>query len=66
MEKDSLNLNKKKDILFEMQEISRCSPYGDLDDGDVVVSRFVLDAIFPSEIIALRSTVKLPGLLKLV
>lgn len=57
-----LNLNKKKDILFEMQKISRSFPYGDLADGDVaVVSWLALDAIFPSEIIALRSTEKLPG-----
>lgn len=45
-----------------MQKISRSFPYGDLADGDVaVVSWLALDAIFPSEIIALRSTEKLPG-----
>ncbi|EFN85173.1 hypothetical protein EAI_06366 [Harpegnathos saltator] len=42
--------------------LMHCTPYGDLADGGIaaVVSWLVLDAVFPSEIIASRPTEKLP------
>lgn len=45
-----------------MQKISRRTRYGDLVyGGTTVVSWLASDAIFPSEIIALRPMKKLPG-----
>lgn len=65
--KSSVGFRQEEAELFEIQRISRSIPYGDLADGDAaVVSWLALDAIFPSEIIALRPTKKLLQPLKLV